>query len=249
MSEEKSAPKKEKLPKKAAPPLKALPLRPPKPSPPRPRRTPSPPKARPAAPAADAKPVELVGGVPKAATAEDLLKEELASIKVHKAKGSKNISSRHRERRRPPSTTPSLPSPDAKGNMHRLVQRRQDAASGVPARARPTPRRSCAQDAARNAMGHGLKEVEVRVQRPGLPAATSAVRGLQALGLEICWRSSTSPRSRTTAAARASAVASNAQRNLTFKTRIPPWLVILVPPPASAVASANTIVGSTEGAL
>ena len=38
-------------------------------------------------------PVELVGGVPKAVTAEDLLKEELSSVKVRKAKGSKNITS------------------------------------------------------------------------------------------------------------------------------------------------------------
>src|SRR6187455_1428542 len=84
MSEEKSAPKKEKLPKNAAPAAEAKPAKAPK-------------AAKSvegeAAPAADAKPVELVGGVPKAATAEDLLKEELSSIKVRKAKGSKNISS------------------------------------------------------------------------------------------------------------------------------------------------------------
>ena len=50
--------------------------------------------AAPAAPAADAKPVETVGGVPKAVTAEDLLKEELLAVKVRKAKGSKNIGPR-----------------------------------------------------------------------------------------------------------------------------------------------------------
>src|SRR5947208_1824517 len=39
------------------------------------------------------KPVEMVGGVAKQPTAEDLLKEELGTIKVRKAKGSKNVTS------------------------------------------------------------------------------------------------------------------------------------------------------------
>lgn len=41
-----------------------------------------------------------------------------------------------------------------------------------------------AQDAARQAMGHGLKEVEVRVKGPG-SGRESAIRALQAIGLEI----------------------------------------------------------------
>ncbi len=41
-----------------------------------------------------------------------------------------------------------------------------------------------AQDAARQAMGHGLKEVEVRVKGPGA-GRESAIRALQAIGLEI----------------------------------------------------------------
>ncbi|HEX8371770.1 MAG TPA: 30S ribosomal protein S11 [Chthoniobacterales bacterium] len=41
-----------------------------------------------------------------------------------------------------------------------------------------------AQDACRQAMGHGLKEVEVRVKGPG-SGRESAVRALQAVGLEI----------------------------------------------------------------
>ncbi|MBI3885824.1 MAG: 30S ribosomal protein S11 [Opitutae bacterium] len=41
-----------------------------------------------------------------------------------------------------------------------------------------------AQDAARNAMSHGLKEVQIRVSGPGL-GRDSAIRGLQAIGLEI----------------------------------------------------------------
>ena len=41
-----------------------------------------------------------------------------------------------------------------------------------------------AQDAARQAMGHGLKEVEVRVKGPGA-GRESAIRALKAIGLEI----------------------------------------------------------------
>ena len=41
-----------------------------------------------------------------------------------------------------------------------------------------------AQDAARRAMAHGLKEIEVRVKGPG-SGRESAIRALQAVGLEI----------------------------------------------------------------
>jgi small subunit ribosomal protein S11 len=41
-----------------------------------------------------------------------------------------------------------------------------------------------AQDASRQAMAHGLKEVEVRIKGPGT-GRESAVRALQAIGLEI----------------------------------------------------------------
>lgn len=41
-----------------------------------------------------------------------------------------------------------------------------------------------AQDACRQAMGHGLKEVEVRVKGPGA-GRESAVRAMQAMGLDI----------------------------------------------------------------
>ena len=41
-----------------------------------------------------------------------------------------------------------------------------------------------AQDAARQAMSHGMKEVEIRVKGPG-SGRESAIRALQAIGLEI----------------------------------------------------------------
>src|SRR5665213_4616258 len=86
MAEEKSAPKKEKAPKapKAAKPTDA-------PEGAVPAAAPA--AALAAAPAADAKPTEMVGGVAKQPTAEDLLKEELGTIKMRKAKGSKNVTS------------------------------------------------------------------------------------------------------------------------------------------------------------
>ncbi len=48
------------------------------------------------------------------------------------------------------------------------------------------------QDACRQAMGHGLKEVEVRVKGPG-SGRESAVRAVQAIGLEITTISDVTP--------------------------------------------------------
>ena len=48
------------------------------------------------------------------------------------------------------------------------------------------------QDACRQAMGHGLKEVEVRVKGPG-SGRESAVRAVQAMGLEISTISDVTP--------------------------------------------------------
>ena len=188
MSEEKSAPKKGKAPKKAAPqsaealakavapvdsraeaPAKAGKEKNPK----------APATAEAAAPAA---PVELVGGVPKAATAEDLLKEELASIKVRKARGSKNITSGIANIAATFNNT-IVSITDAKGNViswssaGRCNFRGSRKSTAYAAQV-------VAQDAARNAMAHGLKEVQIRVSGPGL-GRDSAIRGLQAIGLEI----------------------------------------------------------------
>ena len=46
------------------------------------------------------------------------------------------------------------------------------------------PAQMVAQDACRQAMGHGLKEVEVRVKGPGA-GRESAVRAMQAIGLDV----------------------------------------------------------------
>jgi small subunit ribosomal protein S11 len=187
MSEEKSAPKKEKAPKKAAPAAEgaAAPAAEAKPA-----KAPKAPKAdkpaegaAPAAPAAEAaKPVELVGGVPKAATAEDLLKEELASIKVRKAKGSKNISSGIANIAATFNNT-IVSITDAKGNVIAWSSAGKCNFRGSR-KSTAYAAQVVAQDAARNAMAHGLKEVQIRVSGPGL-GRDSAIRGLQAIGLEI----------------------------------------------------------------
>jgi len=181
MSEEKSAPKKEK-PKKAAPAAEgaAAPAAEAKPA--KAPRAAKPAEGEAAAPAADTKPVELVGGVPKAATAEDLLKEELASIKVRKAKGSKNITSGIANIAATFNNT-IVSITDAKGNVISWSSAGKCNFRGSR-KSTAYAAQVVAQDAARNAMAHGLKEVQIRVSGPGL-GRDSAIRGLQAIGLEI----------------------------------------------------------------
>ena len=180
MSEEKSAPKKEKQPKKAAPADAAAPAA----TEAKPAKAPK--AAKPAegeaAPAADTKPVELVGGVPKAVTAEDLLKEELSSMKVRKAKGSKNISSGIANIAATFNNT-IVSITDAKGNVISWSSAGKCNFRGSR-KSTAYAAQVVAQDAARNAMAHGLKEVQIRVSGPGL-GRDSAIRGLQAIGLEI----------------------------------------------------------------
>jgi len=181
MSEEKSAPKKEK-PKKAAPAAdgaapaaEAKPVKAPKAAKPAA-------EGEAAAPAAEAKPVELVGGVPKAVTAEDLLKEELLAVKVRKAKGSKNITSGIANIAATFNNT-IVSITDAKGNVISWSSAGKCNFRGSR-KSTAYAAQVVAQDAARNAMAHGLKEVQIRVSGPGL-GRDSAIRGLQAIGLEI----------------------------------------------------------------
>jgi len=184
MSEEKSAPKKEK-PKKAAPAAEgaaAAPAAEAKPAKAPKAAKPAADGAAPAAPAADAKPVELVGGVPKAVTAEDLLKEELLAVKVRKAKGSKNISSGIANIAATFNNT-IVSITDAKGNVISWSSAGKCNFRGSR-KSTAYAAQVVAQDAARNAMAHGLKEVQIRVSGPGL-GRDSAIRGLQAIGLEI----------------------------------------------------------------
>ena len=134
-----------------------------------------------AAPAAE-KPVETVGGVAKQPTAEDILKEELGTIKIRKAKGSKNVSSGIATVLATfNNTIVSITDPkgaviswSSAGKCNFRCSRKSTAYAA----------QIVAQDAARNAMSHGLKEIVIRVSGPGM-GRDSAIRGLQAIGLEI----------------------------------------------------------------
>jgi len=187
MAEEKSAPKKEKAPKKDAAPASAgaetaTAVE-------KPARAPKAPKpaadgaAAPAAPApAEQKPVELVGGVAKQPTAEDLLKEELGAIKIRKAKGSKNVTSGVVNVLASFNNT-IVSISDQKGQVIAWSSAGKCNFRGSR-KSTAYAAQVVAQDAARNAMAHGLKDVVIRISGPGL-GRDSAVRALQAIGLEI----------------------------------------------------------------
>src|ERR1043165_5889919 len=196
MAEEKSAPKKEKPAKAAAPAAdgaaaaatpaekKAKALTPPA------KKAAAGEGAAPGAagegaaapkPASD-KPVEMVGGVAKQPTAEDLLKEELGTIKVRKAKGSKNVTSGYANVLASFNNT-IVSITDHKGQVIAWSSAGKCNFRGSR-KSTAYAAQVVAQDAARNAMSHGLNDVVIRVSGPGL-GRDSAIRALQAIGLEI----------------------------------------------------------------
>ena len=188
MAEEKSAPKK--APKKEAAPASAEGKAPAAEKPARAAKSapaegakgsPEGAAPAPAAPAAD-KPVELVGGVAKQPTAEDLLKEELGTIKVRKAKGSKNVTSGVANILASFNNT-IVSITDQKGQVISWSSAGKCNFRGSR-KSTAYAAQVVAQDAARNAMAHGLKDVVIRVSGPGL-GRDSAIRALQAIGLEI----------------------------------------------------------------
>lgn len=187
MAEEKSAPKKEKAPKAAAPvegadaAAAAKPAKAPKA--PKAAAGAAPAEGAPAAPAAaPEKPVELIGGVAKQPTAEDLLKEELGAIKVRKAKGSKNVTSGVVNVLASFNNT-IVSITDQKGQVIAWSSAGKCNFRGSR-KSTAYAAQVVAQDAARNAMAHGLKDIVIRVSGPGL-GRDSAIRALQAIGLEI----------------------------------------------------------------
>jgi small subunit ribosomal protein S11 len=138
--------------------------------------------AAPAAAAPAEKPVELVGGVAKQPTAEDLLKEEIGAIKVRKAKGSKNVTSGVVNVLASFNNT-IVSITDAKGQVIAWSSAGKCNFRGSR-KSTAYAAQVVAQDAARNAMSHGLKDVVIKLSGPGL-GRDSAVRALQAIGLEI----------------------------------------------------------------
>ena len=135
-----------------------------------------------AAPAPSDKPVELIGGVAKQPTAEDLLKEELGTIKVRKAKGSKNVTSGFVNVLASFNNT-IVSITDHKGQVIAWSSAGKCNFRGSR-KSTAYAAQVVAQDAARNAMSHGLKDVVIRISGPGL-GRDSAIRALQAIGLEI----------------------------------------------------------------
>ncbi len=189
MADEKSAPKKDK-PAKASAGADAAPAaeKKPKAAKAAPADAAAPASAAPAPAdaaaqsAAPAKTVELVGGVARQPTAEELLKEELGAIKIRKAKGSKNVTTGVVNVLASFNNT-IVSITDQKGQVIAWSSAGKCNFRGSR-KSTAYAAQVVAQDAARNAMSHGLKDVVIRVSGPGL-GRDSAVRALQAIGLEI----------------------------------------------------------------
>ena len=139
------------------------------------------PAAAPATAPAD-KPVKMVNNVAKQPTAEELLKEELGEIKVRKAKGAKNITTGLANILASFNNT-AVTITDLKGNVIAWSSAGKCNFRGSR-KSTAYAAQIVAQDAARNAMAHGLKDVQIRVSGPGL-GRDSAIRALQAIGLEV----------------------------------------------------------------
>jgi small subunit ribosomal protein S11 len=131
-----------------------------------------------AAPAGDA-------AVPQAAaapTAAELLGEDAGAKKVIKAKGSKNISIGIANILATFNNT-QVNITDMHGNILGWSSAGRVGFKGSR-KSTAFAAQQVAQDAARQAMAHGMREVEVRVKGPG-SGRESAIRALQAIGLEI----------------------------------------------------------------
>jgi small subunit ribosomal protein S11 len=176
---EESKPKKAASPKKEAKPETASPG--------------DKPVAKPAAEAAPAKapekPVESAEAGKAAApvagtapTAAELLGEDAAAKKIIKAKGSKNISSGIANILATFNNT-MVSITDMHGNLLGWSSAGRVGFKGSR-KSTAFAAQQVAQDAARQAMSHGMREIEVRVKGPG-SGRESAIRALQAIGLEI----------------------------------------------------------------
>lgn len=131
-----------------------------------------------AAPGAEAAPAEA----PKVATAADLLKDEVTALKVRKAKGAKNITTGIAFVTASFNNT-IVSITDLKGNVISWASAGKCNFRGSR-KSTAYAAQIVAQEAARGAMAHGLKDITIRVAGPGL-GRDSAVRALQAVGLEV----------------------------------------------------------------
>jgi small subunit ribosomal protein S11 len=138
-----------------------------------------------AAPEAAPAPVEGAPGIaPVAAapTAAELLADDLAGKKIVKAKGSKNITSGIANILATFNNT-QVSITDMQGHVIGWSSAGRVGFKGSR-KSTAYAAQQVAQDAARQAMSHGMREIEVRVKGPG-SGRESAIRALQAIGLEI----------------------------------------------------------------
>ncbi len=119
---------------------------------------------------------------PLVPTAAELLGEDPNAKKIVKAKHAKNIASGIANILATFNNT-QVTITDAQGN---LIGWSSAGRVGFKGSRKSTAyaAQMVAQDAARQAMSHGMKEVEIRVKGPG-SGRESAIRALQAIGLEI----------------------------------------------------------------
>lgn len=123
------------------------------------------------------------GAVAAAApTAAELLADENAGKKIVKAKGAKNISVGIAHILSTFNNT-NVSITDMQGNVIGWSSAGRVGFKGSR-KSTAFAAQQVAQDAARQAMSHGLREVEIRVSGPG-SGRESAIRALQAIGLEI----------------------------------------------------------------
>ena len=135
----------------------------------------------PKAPAAAAAPAAPVAAI-SAPTAAELLGEDAAAKKIVKAKHAKNITSGVAMILATFNNT-LVSITDAQGNVIGWSSAGRVGFKGSR-KSTAYAAQQVAQDAARQAMSHGMREVEVRVNGPG-SGRESAIRALQAIGLEI----------------------------------------------------------------
>ena len=117
-----------------------------------------------------------------APTAAELLADDLAGKKIVKAKGAKNIVSGVANILATFNNT-QVSITDMQGYVIGWSTAGRVGFKGSR-KSTAYAAQQVAQDAARQAMAHGMKEIEVRVKGPG-SGRESAIRALQAIGLEI----------------------------------------------------------------
>jgi small subunit ribosomal protein S11 len=137
-----------------------------------------------APPTEAAKPAEGAAPVAAAAapTAAELLADDLAGKKIIKAKGAKNIVSGIANILATFNNT-LVSITDMQGHVIGWSSAGRVGFKGSR-KSTAYAAQQVAQDAARQAMSHGMREVEVRVKGPG-SGRESAIRAFQAIGLEI----------------------------------------------------------------